>query len=96
MDIVFDNRKLPSIHSESVRRSRSKANTYSFAEIITQSKKSKRFLIKKKNPQQHSARKELIESAWCIMPLKSSQRILHGVLVKRNPGKHGEGLVPTI
>ena len=32
MGIFFTNRKLPSIHSESVPRSRSKASTYSYAE----------------------------------------------------------------
>ena len=31
MDILFTNRKLPSIHSESVSKSRSKASTYCYA-----------------------------------------------------------------
>ena len=34
MGILFTNHKLPSIHSESAQRNRSKANTYSYAEKI--------------------------------------------------------------
>ena len=32
MSILFTNKKLPSLHSESIPRSRSKASTYSYAE----------------------------------------------------------------
>ena len=46
MCLLFTNRKLPSIHSESVPRSTSKTSTYSYAEI---KKKLKHILNRKRN-----------------------------------------------
>ena len=42
MGILFTNRKLPSIHSESVPRSRSKVSTYSYGEKLMLRRNKKR------------------------------------------------------